>query len=351
MLTVTLYTRKDCHLCEQAKSDLQALQGKYPHRLIEIDIDRDPVLQKKYLADVPVVEVGPYALKSPFDKQKLMMTLGAAGDRRGQLDRLGHEDHQERVRRGQTITRGDRAMDWVSRHYLALINLFMLLYFGLPVLAPVLMEVGAAVPATVIYSIYKPLCHQFGFRSFFLFGEQPYYPLQEAGMTGVKTFEQITGFVDLRNPSAYSRLQARQFIGNGTVGYKMALCERDIAIYGAMFLFGILYALSGRRIKPLHWAMWVLIGLAPIGLDGFSQLFSQMDWPWLASVLPYRESTPFLRVLTGGLFGFTTAWFAYPYMEESMAETRQFFIKKFEAIRQGSVPAVPQGDGPHGTGA
>jgi hypothetical protein len=46
-------------------------------------------------------------------------------------------------------------------------------------------------------------------------------------------------------------------------------------------------------------------------------------------------------VLTGGLFGFTTAWFAYPYMEESMAETRQFFIKKFEAIRQntGSLPS------------
>jgi hypothetical protein len=27
-----------------------------------------------------------------------------------------------------------------------------------------------------------------------------------------------------------------------------------------------------------------------------------------------------------------TAWFAYPYMEESMSETRQFFIKKFAAI-------------------
>jgi len=44
-------------------------------------------------------------------------------------------------------------------------------------------------------------------------------------------------------------------------------------------------------------------------------------------------------VLTGGLFGLTTAWFAYPYMEESMAETRQFFIKKFESIRQNGLPA------------
>ena len=340
MLTVTLYTRKECHLCDQAKTDLESLQATYPHRLVEIDIDTDPILQKAYLVEIPVIEVGPYVLKAPFDKQKLMMTLGAAGDRRGQLDKLGREDYHDRVRRGQKISGGDRFMDWISRHYLALINLFMLLYFGLPILAPVLMKVGATFPANVIYTMYKPLCHQFGFRSFFLFGEQAYYPLPEARIAGVKTFDQITGFVDLENPAAYSRLQARQFTGNEIVGYKMALCERDMGIYGAMLLFGVVYALTGRRIKPLHWILWILIGLGPIGLDGFSQLFSQMDWAWLASILPYRESTPFLRVLTGGLFGFMTAWFAYPYMEESMVETRQFFIKKFESIKQNNLSSV-----------
>ena len=340
MLTVTLYTRKDCHLCEQAKADLESIQRQYPHHLVEIDIDSDPALQKKYLVEIPVIEVGPYALKAPFDRQKLMMTLGAAGDRRGQLDKLGREDHLDRVRRGQEITRADRIMAWISRHYLAMVNVFMLLYFGLPILAPTLMKMGATLPANVIYTMYKPLCHQFGFRSFFLFGEQPYYPLAEAGIPGVKTFEQVTGFQNLENPIAYSRFQARQFTGNETVGYKMALCERDMGIYGAIVLFGLLYAVTGRRIKPLHWVLWVLIGMGPIGLDGFSQLFSQMNWPWLASVIPYRESTPFLRLLTGGLFGFTTAWFAYPYMEESMAETRQFFIKKFASIRRNNLSSV-----------
>jgi len=340
MLTVTLYTRKDCHLCDQAKADLQSLQEKYPHRLVEIDIDTDPALRKAYLVEIPVVEVGTYALKSPFDKQKLMMTLGAAGDRRGQLDRLRREDYHDRLRRGQTISGGDRLMDWISRHYLALLNIFMLFYFGLPILAPVLMKAGARLPANVIYTIYKPLCHQFGFRSFFLFGEQAYYPLEEAGVAGAKTFEQVTGLADLHNPVASSRFEARQFTGNETLGYKMALCERDMAIYGAIFLFGIVYALTGRRIKPLHWILWILIGMGPIGLDGFSQLFSQMEWSWLASLLPYRESTPLLRVLTGGLFGFATAWFAYPYVEESMMETRQFFIKKFSSIAQNnSVPS------------
>lgn len=340
MLTVTLYTRRDCHLCQQAKADLESLQETYPHRLVEIDIDTDLALQKKYLVEIPVVEVGPYALKSPFDKQKLMMTLGAADDRRGQLDRLGREDHLERVRRGQTISSGDRLMDWISRHYLAIVNVFVLLYVGLPILAPVLMKAGAPLPANVLYTIYKPLCHQFGFRSFFLFGEQAYYPLQEAGIPGVKTFEQVTGFQDLADPASFARFQARQFTGNERVGYKMALCERDIAIYGSILLFGIVYALSGRRLKPFHWILWVLIGMVPIGLDGFSQLFSQMEWPWLASLLPYRESTPFLRILTGALFGLTTAWFAYPYMEESMSETRQFFIKKFASIRQNHLSST-----------
>jgi hypothetical protein len=41
---------------------------------------------------------------------------------------------------------------------------------------------------------------------------------------------------------------------------------------------------------------------------------------------------PLFRVLTGALFGFMTAWFAYPAIEESMAETRQFFLKKFAAV-------------------
>jgi uncharacterized membrane protein len=112
------------------------------------------------------------------------------------------------------------------------------------------------------------------------------------------------------------------------VGYKVALCERDVAIYGAMLLFGLLYAATGRRLRGLHWLVWILFFLGPIGLDGFSQLFSQLNLTWLAQVLPYRESTPFLRVLTGGLFGFGTAWFAVPNIEESMRETRQIFIKK-----------------------
>ena len=332
MLTVTLYMREECHLCEQAKADLESLQEQYPHRLVEVDIDSDPVLQSKYLVEIPVVEVGPYQLKAPFDRQRLMVTLGAASDRRGQLEEIGGEKYEARVRRGQQISSADRMMSWIANHYLAVLNLVMLLYVGLPVLAPVLMKSGATAPARVLYTIYSPLCHQFGFRSFFLYGEQAYYPLKEAGMD-VVDFETATGIFGVHDPNDHSRLDARRYVGDETVGYKIALCERDVAIYASILFFGLLFALTGRRFPHLHWSIWLLLGLGPVGLDGFSQLFAQFEWSFLASILPYRESTPFLRVLTGFMFGFFTAWFAYPNIEESMQETRQFFVKKFAQVK------------------
>ena len=66
MIQVTLYIRKDCHLCEQAIQDLNALQEKYPHRLNIVDIDGSEELKNKYGVIVPVIDVGPYQLKAPF---------------------------------------------------------------------------------------------------------------------------------------------------------------------------------------------------------------------------------------------------------------------------------------------
>lgn len=329
MLTVTLYTRENCHLCDEVRAELEALQEKFPHRLVAVDIDSDPSLNEKYGEVIPVVEVGPYSLKAPITPQSLAMTLGAASDRRGQLQRVDPDEYERRLRRGHEITRGDRISFWLSKHYLLLINLFVLLYVGLPILAPALMKAGVTLPAKALYAMYSPLCHQFGFRSFFLFGEQPYYPLAEAGLSGVTTFEEATGIQDLDDPMSVTRFDARKFVGNETMGYKVALCERDVAIYGGMLLFGLLFGLTGRRLPPLHWSLWLILGMGPIGLDGFSQLFSQFNWALLDMLLPYRESTPFLRALTGAMFGISTAWFAYPYIEESMRETRQFFVKKF----------------------
>jgi uncharacterized membrane protein len=335
MLNVTLYTRKDCKLCDEVKAELVELQSKYPHRLVEVDIDSDSALLEKFSMEIPVVEVGPYTLQAPITRQKLQVTIGAAFDRKNQLEQLEDPEYKQRIQKGKSVTTGDRFSFWISKRYLLILNLFMLFYVGLPFLAPTLMKLNADLPAQVIYRMYKPLCHQFGFRSFFLYGEQPYYPLAEARLQGVKTFEEATGIANLSDPYSFTRFEARNYIGDDAVGYKVALCERDIAIYLAILGFGILFGLTGRRFKSLHWMLWLLIGIAPIGLDGFSQLFSQFNWEWLAALVPYRESTPFLRAFTGALFGLATAWFAYPNIEESMSETRQYYVKKF-AVNQAS---------------
>lgn len=51
---VVLFSRRRCHLCEDARQALQAAGVD----LREIDIDTDPVLQAEYGTTVPVVEVG-----------------------------------------------------------------------------------------------------------------------------------------------------------------------------------------------------------------------------------------------------------------------------------------------------
>ncbi len=324
MLTVTLYWRPGCHLCEATRALLANLQEEFPHRLVEINIASDPLLEERFGPHIPVVEVGPYQLRAPIDEKALRATLGAARDRRAHLDSIGDEAYRQAVRRGQTISGADRFSYWLSRHYLAVVNLLVLLYLGLPFLAPTLMHIGWQKPARVIYAAYSPLCHQLGFRSWFLFGQQVYYPRAAAGIEGVMTFGEATGLDENQ------LLPAREFVGNETLGYKVALCERDVAIYGAILFFGLLFALTGRRFKPLPWYWWVAIGWLPIGLDGFSQLFSQMGI--LSGVFPYRESTPFLRTLTGFLFGFTTAWFAIPTMEASMRDLYHVMTRKFAQL-------------------
>jgi uncharacterized membrane protein len=135
------------------------------------------------------------------------------------------------------------------------------------------------------------------------------------------TYEEVTGF------DPFDLEQALKFIGNELMGYKIALCQRDIAIYGSILIFGLLFTLTGRRIPSLPIWAWFALGIVPIGLDGLSQVISQLPW----DLVPMRESTPFLRTLTGGLFGFTTAWFGYPIIEEAMADTRKIVTVKIRA--------------------
>lgn len=55
---VTLYGREGCHLCDEAKDGLLGLRAEGPEfELIEIDIESDRDLLRKYLERIPVIEI------------------------------------------------------------------------------------------------------------------------------------------------------------------------------------------------------------------------------------------------------------------------------------------------------
>lgn len=241
----------------------------------------------------------------------------------------------------------------LSKRWLLYLNTLVGIYVGLPILAPILMRLGATGPAAVIYRIYSPMCHQSASRSFFLFGEQIAYPSEVAG----------TNFVPLQNYTAdLPEFQgvdtdiffefftaARGFIGNAHMGYKMALCERDIAIYFMIFVMGLIYAFvrQRREVKPLRFIIFVIFFLAPIGWDGFSQLFGYffevLGSDGLSRIFYVRESTPFLRTFTGALFGTGVVWLIYPHIAQGMKGTEFELENKLikAGVLEGEIRKAP----------
>ncbi|MCY3572946.1 MAG: DUF2085 domain-containing protein [Chloroflexi bacterium] len=225
----------------------------------------------------------------------------------------------------------------VARNWLRMALTILALYISLPWLAPTLAQLGMHSAADAIYTIYSPFCHQFAFRSVFVFGQQAFYPRATAG-TGLASFEefaaesaafqeqyrywasrfgaqdQLASATDLARFSAIQQLAARHFIGDASFGYKTSLCARDLAIYTLLFIGGLVYRRYRWRIRPLPLWLFVLAGLLPIALDGGSQLLS---YPPFELWRP-RESAPFLRIVTGGFFGLMCAWLGFPHLERSM---------------------------------
>nr|MBC7244229.1 DUF2085 domain-containing protein [Chloroflexota bacterium] len=179
----------------------------------------------------------------------------------------------------------------LARHWLLVINTALAIQAALPILAPVLMASGHPAVARLIYTLYAPFCHQLPERSFFLFGPQATYTLHE--------LERLIGTdVPLR------------YIGNPTIGYKVAVCQRDIATYLAMLATGLAFIPLRRRLRPLLIRAFILFCI-PIAIDGLGQLLALWD------------STPLTRVVSGALFGIACIWLVFPYIEMGMQDVAQ----------------------------
>jgi uncharacterized membrane protein len=221
-----------------------------------------------------------------------------------------------------TVDRLHPITDGLTSHWFLLFSLFFSVYVGLPFLAPILMHLGWERPAKAIYLLYTFLCHQLSERSLFFFGKKIMYSLGEIQAAWQTTLNPIV---------------LRQFIGNPSMGWKMAWSDRMVAMYGSILVFGLLWWPFRRRISSLPWWGFLLL-LLPIALDGTTHLISDL-WGieqgfrqtnlWLAELTRYAFPTNFytgnalgsfnswMRWVSGSLFGLGVVWFGFPYLDEA----------------------------------
>ena len=57
MANVTLYSKPDCPLCDEARESLARLRGRTEFELREVDITGDEALEAAYREWIPVVEI------------------------------------------------------------------------------------------------------------------------------------------------------------------------------------------------------------------------------------------------------------------------------------------------------
>ena len=77
-MRVVLYSRTDCHLCQQALAVLERLRLSEPFTLEVRDIDEDPDLLKRYDWRVPVVSIdGREVAEGTLDESALERLEGA----------------------------------------------------------------------------------------------------------------------------------------------------------------------------------------------------------------------------------------------------------------------------------
>ncbi len=79
MIEVTIYSKPDCHLCEEAKAVLHRAQRQVPFALREINIEEDAEAYAAYKEQIPVIFVaGKKAFKYRVSEDELLRRLKRA---------------------------------------------------------------------------------------------------------------------------------------------------------------------------------------------------------------------------------------------------------------------------------
>jgi uncharacterized membrane protein len=214
-----------------------------------------------------------------------------------------------------------RLLEWLRRYWIVPVTIFIGMYACLPFLAPIFMQVGWETPARMIYALYSTQCHQLPQRSFFLFGTQGMYSLEDVQASWQQTI----------NP-----MFLRQFNGNPQMGWKVAWSDRMVSMYVSAFIFAPLWWIFRQRIGRLPWWGFALL-LLPMAVDGTSHFISDLSGLgqgfrdqnlWLSELTRNAFSVSFyagdalgsfnswMRLISGLMFGLGLVWFGFPYLDE-----------------------------------
>lgn len=133
----------------------------------------------------------------------------------------------------------------------------------------------------LLQSAYAPACHQLASRSLCYF---------QNGTIG-----------DCAQPGVNVSGRQEVVVSHDVPGYKFPVCSRDLAIYGAIILGGLVFPfvrkIDERKVPKLR---YFIIALIPIAIDGGTQLIG------------LRESTNLLRLITGFIAGIVIPFYVIP---------------------------------------
>ena len=231
----------------------------------------------------------------------------------------------------------NKAANAFSRRWFTWFVVLMGIWVGLPWLAPLFMRFGWDRPAEAIYFLYSFQCHQLPQRSFFLFGSSATYPLEQIQSAWRNTFNPVI---------------LRQFIGNSSMGYKVAWSDRMVSAYSSIPLAALLWWPLRRRIRPL--TIWGLVLFSlPMAIDGGTHVLSDLSGiaqgfrysnEWLAVLTNNSLPATFyegdalgsfnswMRLISGAIFGLGIVWFSFPYLHEAFTDSAKLIAEKFDRV-------------------
>lgn len=193
-------------------------------------------------------------------------------------------------------------MERVRAVYLGYLAFFLILT-GSILIVPLLAfdnDMGAA------YAAFSVTCHQKLSRSLCIFNDGGGYWIADCTSQG-------GNFVT--SPADRTMVEV---VYDGVRGMKMPVCSRDIGLYAAMLIGGLLYPLARKLDDDVPPSVFLILALVPIGIDGGIQIVSEIG------LLPVvYESTNLVRVVTGGVAGLAAAFYAIPILANLVSKDKR----------------------------